>query len=64
MQKVRELWNGLPDGAKRILHTAWQAGLSVLLVHLFLAHSTADVKDAFTVAGATALAAAKAALAG
>jgi hypothetical protein len=62
MQKLKALWNSLPDGVKRVLHTAWQAGLSVLVMHLLLAHSTADVRDAFTVAGAAFLAALKAAL--
>lgn len=57
-----KLWNKLPDSVKRVVHTLWQVAVPVLLTHLVLAKSSADVKLAFVVTGATVLAAAKAAL--
>lgn len=50
------------DGVKRVFHTAWQAGVPVLLSQLVLVHSTADVKGVFIVTGAAVLAAVKALL--
>lgn len=57
---MKKLWNKLPDGIKRVIHTAWQVGLSTLLVHLVAAHSTQDVQASFTAAGAVVLALLKA----
>jgi hypothetical protein len=62
MQKVKQLWNALPDKVRRAVHTAWQVALPVLLAHLLLAHSSKDVQSAFVFAGAVALASLKAAL--
>ena len=62
MKKLQTLWATLPDGAKRTLHTLWQVALPVLAAHLLIAKSSADVKSAFIVTGATVLAAVKASL--
>lgn len=59
MNKLKKLWNSLPDSVKRVIHAAWQAGGAVLLVRLRLAHSTADVQASFMVAGTVALSALK-----
>jgi hypothetical protein len=60
MEKLKNLWNKLPDGVKRVVHTAWQVAVPVLLSHLIIAHSSSDVKSAFVVTGAAVLAAVKA----
>jgi hypothetical protein len=62
MEKIKSYWNGLPEGVKRVIHTAWQVAVPVLLSHLLMAHSSADVKSAFVVTGAAVLAAIKALL--
>lgn len=54
-----KLWN---SEGRKVFHTAWQVGLPLLLSHLVMAKSTADVKGAFVLAGAAALAAIKAIL--
>jgi hypothetical protein len=60
MQKLNELWGHLPGGVRRVVHTFWQVALPVLLSHLLLARSSADVKATVVLAGATGLAAVKA----
>ena len=62
MEKITAFWRSLPDGIKRVIHTAWQVAVPVFLSHLVIAHSSADVKSAFVVTGAAALAAVKAVL--
>ena len=53
-------FNKLPDSVRRVINTLWQVAVPVLLSHLLIAKSSADVKSAFIVTGATVLAAAKA----
>jgi hypothetical protein len=62
MNKLKQLWNAIPEGVKRVLHTAWQAAGGVLIAHLLVAHSTQDVKASVAVALAAGLAALKAAI--
>jgi len=63
MQRVKELAKKLwANEGNRVVHTAWQAAGGVLLAHLLVARSTQDVKAAFAVAFAVALAAVKASL--
>lgn len=64
MKQVKTLWTNVPEGWKRTLHTLWQVAVPVLLTHLVIAKSSADVKSAFVVAGAAVLAAVKAKLVG
>lgn len=59
---VKNLWNRLPDGLRRVIHTAWQVAISTLVVNLSLVHSTKDVKSLLVVVGAAVLAAVKAAV--
>lgn len=64
LAKLKAFWRGLPDWLRRILHTAWQVGLPVLVSNLYLARSSADVKGAFIAAGAVFLASIKASIVG
>jgi hypothetical protein len=57
---VKSVWAN--DSVRRVIHSTWQAAGGVLLAGLVAAHSSTDVKAAFVVAGAAALAALKAAL--
>lgn len=62
MQKLTALWNRVPDGVKRVLHTFWQAAAGVLVAQLLVARSSTDVHAAVIVAVAAGLAAVKALL--
>lgn len=62
MQQLKALWNKVPEGVKRVLHTFWQAAGAALLTGLLAAHSSTDVKAVLFTAGATGLAAVKALL--
>lgn len=59
---IVRLWNKLPDSVRRVVHTAWQVGLSTFVTHLVAAHSTKDVQAAFIAGGAVALAVVKTAI--
>ena len=56
MKKLTQFWNRLPDGVRRVVHTAWEVVLPTLLSNLLVARSSADVKGAFVVTGAVFLA--------
>lgn len=62
-RKLKDLaykfWN---SEGRKVFHTAWQVAIPLLLSHLVMAKSTNDVKGAFVLAGAAALAAVKAIL--
>lgn len=60
MNKLKALWNSLPEGVKRVLHTFWQAAAGVLFAGLVTVHSTSDAKLVIAGAVATGLAAVKA----
>ena len=64
MQKVRSLLKSLlaSDNVKRVLHTLWQVAVPVFLSHIVIARSSADIKAAFVITGATVLATLKAIL--
>lgn len=63
-QVPKSLWNRLPDGLRRVFHTAWQVAVPIFLTNLYMARSSAEVKGAFVLAGAAALASIKAAVLG
>jgi TRAP-type mannitol/chloroaromatic compound transport system substrate-binding protein len=56
LKTLQNLWNRIPDRARRVIHTAWQVTTPVLLSHLLIARSSTDVKLAFVAAGAVLLA--------
>lgn len=58
------LWNKIPINFRHVLHTAWQVGIPVLVVHLEAAHNTRDVQTALIASGAVFLASIKAAYLG
>lgn len=62
LNKLKALWRGIPDGVKRVIHTAWQVAASTLVVNLSMVHSTHDVKALLIIVGAAVLAAVKAAI--
>jgi len=62
INSIKGLWNRLPDGLRRVLHTGWQVAISTLVVNLSMVHSTHDVKALLVVVGAAVLAAVKAAV--
>lgn len=59
---LSRLWLDIPDPIRRILHTAWQAGVGVLVAFYLTPHSTVDTKVLLGTVYATVLAAVKAAL--
>lgn len=61
---LKSLWEGLPDGVRRIIHTTWQVTVPTLISGLYMASSPAEVKAAFIAAGTIALATVKAAVLG
>ena len=65
LSKLKSLWNKLPDGVKRVLHTFWQSFLGVFLLgitgvvsNLLSTHSLTDAKSALFALCAAAIAAA------
>ena len=61
LNKLKSLWNKLPDSVKRIWHTAWVAYAVVFgggllpIIHTFLQNN--NLSGAFTAVGALAIAA-------
>lgn len=59
LNKLKALWNGIPDGVKRVIHTAWIAfavtfgGGLIPIIHVYL--QTFDLSGAVTAAGALAI---------
>lgn len=64
LKTLQSLWDRLPDGVRRVIHTAWQVGLATLVTQLLAADSSEDIKAAFVAAGAVMLATLKAAVVG
>jgi len=63
--KLKSLWNKLPDGVKRVVHTFWQSFLGVFLLgitgivsNLLSTHSLSDARSALVALVAAAVAAA------
>lgn len=59
VKTVKNLWNKLPDGVKRVIHTLWQALLSAILVGITAAHGSPDLQTALFTIYATGWAALK-----
>jgi len=71
MNKIKALWNSLPDIAKRAIHTFYQAFISVFLIGitgiastLLQTHNFSDAKTALMALAVAALAAAISAVKG
>lgn len=65
MNKLKSLWNSLPDGVKRVIHTGWVtflvtfgAGLTGIISDLIHTHSFSSAKSACIALVLTALIAA------
>lgn len=56
---MKKIWNKLPDGLRRVLHTLWQVALGTLIAHWTIPHSSKDVVGLLSVVYASVLAAAK-----
>lgn len=69
MNKLKTIWNGLPEGVKRVVHTFWQTFLAVFLIGLpvivavLKAHGVSEAEKALlslvTASAAAAFAAVK-----
>lgn len=53
MNKLKALWEKLPDGVKRVIHTAWvtflgvfSLGITQVLANLVQTHNFSDAKSA------------------
>jgi uncharacterized membrane protein len=54
MQKLKSLWNNLPDGVRRVIHTFWVAflavftlGITPIFAKIVQTHNFSDAKSAF-----------------
>lgn len=62
LNKLKALWNGVPDGVKRVIHTFWQAFVAGLIVSVVGVHDLSSAKVAVVAAVAAGLSAVKGAV--
>lgn len=59
---VKSLWDKLPDGVRRVIHTLWQVALGAVLAYYTAHSSNLTTHNVLTFGWAGVLAAAKAVL--